>query len=186
MSTEAIGDASHVEGFATRTLEMYQHVEGVYNADNPNALHIVGNGTSENARKNAFEVLKDGRAKVQSAPIQDDDVVRKGDLAGIGGGGKLYLHKVPFKKSDNAITVVMTFYSLSDQPTPDSVLININSNNHLCEGANNMGVPLIVGFFPSGNNFDFCDINGLNLVTGEVVEATSAKFIKQNEITVEI
>ena len=186
MSTEAIGDASHVEGFATRALETYQHVEGVYNADNPNALHIVGNGTSENARKNAFEVLKDGRAKVQSAPIQDDDVVRKGDLANIS-GGKLYLHKVPFKKSDNAITVVMTFYSSSDKSTSDSMLININSNNHLCEGANNMGVPLIVGFFPSNtDNFDACDINGLNLVTGEVVEVLSGKFIKQNEIIMEI
>ena len=80
MSTEARGYASHVEGFATRTLEMYQHVEGVYNADNPNALHIVGNGTSEADRKNAFEVLEDGRAKVQSAPVDDDDVVRKKDL----------------------------------------------------------------------------------------------------------
>ena len=45
---------------------MYQHVEGVYNADNANALHIVGNGTSENARKNAFEVLKDGTIRVQN------------------------------------------------------------------------------------------------------------------------
>ena len=79
--TKTEGEYSHVEGFATRTLEMYQHVEGVYNADNPNALHIVGNGTSENARKNAFEVLKDGRAKVQSAPVENDDVVRKLDLS---------------------------------------------------------------------------------------------------------
>ena len=81
MSTEAIGDKSHVEGFATRALEMYQHVEGMYNADNPNALHIVGNGTSENARKNAFVVLKDGRAKVQSAPVDDDDVLRLNELS---------------------------------------------------------------------------------------------------------
>ena len=184
--TEAYYTGSHAEGDHTKTYRKYQHVEGTYNAYKSNALFIVGNGTPFSERKNAFEVLVDGRAKVQSAPIDNDDVVRKADLANIGGGGKLYLHKVPFKKSDNAITVVMTFYSLSDQPTPDSVLININSNNHLCEGANNMGVPLIVGFFPSGNNFDFCDINGLNLVTGEVVEATSAKFIKQNEITVEI
>ena len=83
MSTEARGYASHVEGFSTRTLEMYQHVEGVYNADNPNALHIVGNGTSEAARKNAFEVLKDGRAKVQSAPTESDDVVRLLEVAPI-------------------------------------------------------------------------------------------------------
>lgn len=80
MSTEARGYASHVEGFATRALEECQHVEGVYNADNSNALHIIGNGTSENARKNAFEVLKDGRAKVQTAPTEDNDVVRLNEL----------------------------------------------------------------------------------------------------------
>ena len=186
MSTEAIGDSSHVEGFATRTLEMYQHVEGVYNADNPNALHIVGNGTSENARKNAFVVLKDGRAKVQTAPKANDDVVRKGDLANIG-GGKLYLHEVPFKKSDNAITVVITFYSLSDQSTSDSKLINITKHSLLFEGTNNIGMPLVGKFFPtSEDNFDFCDFYGLSLATGEVVEASSAKFIKQNEIITEI
>ena len=81
MSTEAIGDSSHVEGFATRTLEMYQHVEGVYNADNPNALHIVGNGTSENDRKNAFEVLKDGRAKVYGEPTESNDVLRLNEFS---------------------------------------------------------------------------------------------------------
>lgn len=80
MSTVAIGDKSHTEGFATRALEEFQHVEGKYNADNPNALHIVGNGTSDTDRKNAFEVLEDGRAKVQSAPVDDDDVVRKIEL----------------------------------------------------------------------------------------------------------
>lgn len=188
MSTEAIGDKSHVEGFATRALEMYQHVEGVYNADNPNALHIVGNGTSENARKNAFVVLKDGRAKVQTAPTDDDDVVRKADLAGIGGGGKLYLHKVPFKKSDNAITVNIIFYSLSDQSTSDSKLIKITKiDGLLYKGEDNMGMPLAGVFYStSEDNFDFCDFYGINLVTGQSVEAASAKFIKQNEIITEI
>lgn len=40
-------------------------------------LFIVGNGTAEN-RKNAFEVLFDGRAKVQTAPKDNDDVANKG------------------------------------------------------------------------------------------------------------
>ena len=104
------------------------------------------------------------------------------------GGGKLYLHKVPFKKSDNAITVNITFYSLSDQPTSDSMFINITTSNSLLyKGTNNMGMPLVGVLYPIGeNNFDLCDFYGLNLATGEVVEATSAKFIKQNEITMEI
>lgn len=104
------------------------------------------------------------------------------------GGGKLYLHKVPFKKSDNAITVNIAFYSLSDQPTSDSMLINIVKNSSiLFQGADNIGVPLAGIFNPtSENNFDFCDFNGLNLVTGQAVEELSAKFVKQNEIIMEI
>ena len=71
---------SHVEGLYTKSSREAQHVEGKYNADNPKALHIVGNGTSDSdtGRKNAFEVLEDGRAKVQSAPQDTDDVANKG------------------------------------------------------------------------------------------------------------
>lgn len=55
---------------------------GQYNKPKTNTLLEVGNGTGPSAglRKNAFEVLKDGRAKVQSAPIDNDDVVRKLEL----------------------------------------------------------------------------------------------------------
>ena len=52
---------------------------GHYNSPKTNTLVEVGNGISpaDTNRKNAFEVLKDGRAKVQSGPIEGDDVVRK-------------------------------------------------------------------------------------------------------------
>lgn len=55
---------------------------GRYNRvqNNPGRLFIVGNGNSAEDRKNAFEVLGDGRAKVQSAPVEGDDVVRKIEL----------------------------------------------------------------------------------------------------------
>ena len=41
-------------------------------------LFVVGNGTSPNDRKNAFEVLEDGRAKVQTTPKDTNDVANKG------------------------------------------------------------------------------------------------------------
>ena len=56
-------------------------VVGTFNEDKADTYFEVGNGTSDTNRKNAFEVLKDGRAKVQSAPTEDDDVVRKLDLS---------------------------------------------------------------------------------------------------------
>ena len=74
---------SHTEGYYTKSSREAQHVEGRFNADNPKALHIVGNGSSDTDRKNAFVVLEDGRAKVQSAPTEDDDVVRKLELDGV-------------------------------------------------------------------------------------------------------
>ena len=53
---------------------------GQYNdvTRNSDKLFIVGNGTAPNDRKNAFEVLKDGRAKIQTTPQDTDDVVNKG------------------------------------------------------------------------------------------------------------
>lgn len=55
---------------------------GKYNVGKTNSLFEVGNGYAafNGARKNAFEVLDDGRAKVQSAPVEIDDVVRKQEL----------------------------------------------------------------------------------------------------------
>ena len=40
---------------------------------------LVGGGDST-TRKDLFAVLADGRAKVESAPLDNDDVVRKIDL----------------------------------------------------------------------------------------------------------
>ena len=56
---------------------------GRYNRvqNNPGRLFIVGNGTSPNDRKNAFEVLEDGRAKVYGEPTESDDVLRLNEFS---------------------------------------------------------------------------------------------------------
>lgn len=70
----AIGSGLQVSGsFSNRV------VIGTYNNDNGNTILQVGNG-SNYVRSNAFEVFKDGRAKVYGAPIDDNDVVRKKEL----------------------------------------------------------------------------------------------------------
>lgn len=61
---------------------------GHYNKISDNVLLQVGNGTGEN-RSNAFEVFNDGRAKVQTAPKDNDDVTRKGDFKTINGNSLL-------------------------------------------------------------------------------------------------
>lgn len=79
-STLAEGNSSHTEGFGTRTKQDYQHAEGTYNADNAGALLMVGNGSSDNNRKNAFEVLRDGSATVAYQGTTDNSVVQYAEL----------------------------------------------------------------------------------------------------------
>ena len=70
----AIGSFSHAEGNTTTTLGMfsstrgnqtianadYQHVEGVYNAEDPNAVWIVGGGTDVSDRVNIIAAYPTG------------------------------------------------------------------------------------------------------------------------------
>ena len=53
---------------------------GKFNKNSPDNIFEIGCGTDTNNKSNAFAVLKDGRAKVQSAPTESDDVVRELEL----------------------------------------------------------------------------------------------------------
>ena len=54
--TIASGECAYAEGYRTLAASNYQHVQGKFNfKDSSNVFaHIVGNGTSENARSNAY------------------------------------------------------------------------------------------------------------------------------------
>lgn len=88
---------------------------GRFNAINSNARFFVGNGASDSNRKNAFEVLKDGRAKVQSAPVDDDDVVRKKEISGLS-SSNLYLHHIYF--NDDTYSANISCVVISTESTP--------------------------------------------------------------------
>ena len=89
---EANGNQSHAGGYQTvvdgarafahgRGLQAKaenQAVFGKYNADNNNALLIVGNGSASNNRGNAFTVNANGTATLQTNPINNMDVATKG------------------------------------------------------------------------------------------------------------
>ena len=68
-----------VIGLNLETGAPFQSIFGYYNLKNANALLQVGNGVVDD-RSNAFEVLRDGRAKVYGAPQSAEDVVRKQEL----------------------------------------------------------------------------------------------------------
>lgn len=62
--TEASGNFCHAEGRYTKAASSFQHVQGKYNIVDSNNIYadIVGNGTSDDARSNAYTLDWDGNA----------------------------------------------------------------------------------------------------------------------------
>ena len=59
--TIALGVRSHAEGSYTITRNNAEHAEGKYNKSNTNTIHSVGIGSSSTNRKNAHEIMDDGK-----------------------------------------------------------------------------------------------------------------------------
>lgn len=68
-STIASGPFSHAEGMATKASSENQHVQGKFNVEDTNSTFafIIGNGTADNARHNAFAVDWNGLIYVNGA-----------------------------------------------------------------------------------------------------------------------
>lgn len=60
-----------IAGHGNKTSASDQTVVGYFNAEIPNALFIVGCGTSSTNRKNAFEVLKNGSIKIGATTLTE-------------------------------------------------------------------------------------------------------------------
>ena len=60
--TTALGEASHAEGLGTIASGHVQHIQGKYNKEDANMAYIVGNGTDDKNRSNAYELDWEGNA----------------------------------------------------------------------------------------------------------------------------
>ena len=76
----AEGWGSFAHGQGVKAMGTAKTVLGSFNSPDGDAVLEVGNGTDDSHRSTAFKVLNDGRAKVQAAPKDPDDVLRKGDI----------------------------------------------------------------------------------------------------------
>lgn len=67
---KATGEYSHAEGYSTIAAGKAQHVEGKFNIEDTENkfVHIIGNGTSEDARSNAFAIDWNGNIYVNNSP----------------------------------------------------------------------------------------------------------------------
>ena len=59
-NTRSFGIASHADGYNTISKNLGEHSSGIYNVSNPDTQFSIGIGTSEDDRKNAFEVKQNG------------------------------------------------------------------------------------------------------------------------------
>jgi hypothetical protein len=68
-ATKVSGHSSHAEGFYTIASGSYQHVQGKFNVEDSDSKYafIVGNGTDDNNRSNAFSVDWNGKIYVNNA-----------------------------------------------------------------------------------------------------------------------
>lgn len=101
--TIADGKASHAGGFVNETHADFSTVIGMYGEvipKNDNRLFVVGNGTSETSRSNAFEVYADGTGYLNKKKI-----LVEGDA---GGGGDVTA------AGDNTFTGTNTFKNESN------------------------------------------------------------------------
>ena len=82
--TTAGGKASHADGFYT-VAGAYQHVQGKYNIADTESKYafIIGNGTSDTARSNAFAVDWNGNIYVNNASTGVNVATLASDLASL-------------------------------------------------------------------------------------------------------
>jgi len=92
-STQAIGEASHAEGLGTVAEANYQTVVGQYNdyASNTSPF-VVGYGTDDSNRANAFEVTTNSSIIVATQSAAPGWTGKEGEMVPVKNGGNYYIY----------------------------------------------------------------------------------------------
>lgn len=115
------GESSHAEGIFTNTSNKGEHSEGWYNVtrknsttfgDSGNTLFSVGNGTSANARHNAFEIRQNGDIYLNDgSKLQDTVSATTANTAALGGLSLVKLTQAEYDalatKDSNVLYVIV-------------------------------------------------------------------------------
>lgn len=103
---------------------------GKYSSVSTDTAFVVGNGTADNARSNAFTVHSDGRATVGAAPVNNMDVATKkyvDDNAG-GGGDSVWVESNDVAYYPDTTSPTMSIDSTNDITTINGDVV-INSTD---------------------------------------------------------
>ena len=92
-STVALGNYSHASGYSTISSGSYQNVTGKFNTHNDTTSRfIVGNGTSDVARKDAFKVTHSSSIVVATQSAAPAWIGVEGEMVPAVVGGTSYLY----------------------------------------------------------------------------------------------
>lgn len=97
--SESSFSGAFLHGEGLRSSQIYQANFGRYNKSNGDALLIVGKGTSDTDRKNAFEVISNGIRTNEIEPIDENTVAIKGIINTY--GNTIYAGDVNIKLDDS-------------------------------------------------------------------------------------
>lgn len=119
--TKASKSHTHAEGYYTNADGNYQHVQGRYNIVDSSSVYadIVGNGTSDSARSNAYTLdwsgngWYAGKVTVGSGPVNDMDLATKQYVDSVAGGASYSI-----SMSNNIITLTGSDGSTSNVTLP--------------------------------------------------------------------
>lgn len=158
-STTASGICSHAGGIHTEALHRAEFAHGKYNQSNDDTLFSIGDGTSGDARHNAFEITTTG------GKLHDKDIATT-DLAGSSKSGLMSADHFNFLEKYKKIrgsSASYTFTSMQDYITVNNCYGNCTNGLVVLSGwftsTGSAGNPAIIsGSFPSSASSFVCGI----------------------------
>ena len=126
--THAEGEDSHAEGYYTIAGSEAMHAGGKYNKTSANALFVIGNGTADDARSDAFIVYPDGSVSAQGK------ISANGVELGAGGGGASYIAGQGIKIENDTISINANECSVGEYAFAEGSWTNANGKYSHSEG----------------------------------------------------
>ena len=195
--TVASGNYSHAGGYHTTANQKYQTVIGTYNTYNENEnnktdkLFVVGNGTDNNNRSNAFIVDKDGNATVQNNLTVNNNKIMSSDLniyyfIKNSSDSSLLLNKdFTYVNVTNEDIYVDFFYV--DEYGNQKRYVNTINDEEYCSMTNNKAYDIKISIVDGKKKFTLKDVDlsniskAIDIVTNNVYTYANNKWILVNE-----
>ena len=196
-NTTASGDYSHAGGYHTTANQKYQTVIGAYNIYNENEnnkidkLFVVGNGTDNNNRSNAFIVDKDGNAIVQNNLTVNNNKIMSSDLniyyfIKNSSDSSLLLNKDFTYVNITNEDIYVDFFYVDEYGNRKNYVNTINDEEY-CSMTNNKAYDIKISIVDGKKKFTLKDVDlsniskAIDIVTNNVYTYANSTWTLDNE-----